>query len=223
MNTSSTQPSGHESRSEKTRTQLIEAAIEVIGDAGYEGASTRSLARAANTALSAIPYHFGGKRELYLAAAQVIADYAVRRFAEVVSVLEAGGSVEASIRFEEALAKLLHIILEDAEPATWMPFIARCCYDNDEAFALIYDQAIGPLIDTLVRAAGDFSNPSLDDDAVQLRISSIVTAIISFRFLRGITLRSLGQDQFQTSCIHQIEAMVRELCRGDFIAVQFTR
>jgi AcrR family transcriptional regulator len=215
--------SGHESRSEKTRTQLIEAAIEVIGAVGYEGASTRILAKTANTALSAIPYHFGGKRELYLAAAQVIADYADNRFAEAVSVLEVGGSAEASLRFEEALVKLLHIMLEDAEPASWTPFVARCCYDNDEAFALIYDQAIAPLIEALVCAAGGFSSPSLDDEAVRLRISSIVTAIISFRFLRGITLRSMDWEQFQTGCIGQIEAMVRELCRGDFVTVRLSQ
>ena len=118
--------SGHEARSAKTRSQLIEATIEVIGAVGYEGASTRALAHAAKTTLSAIPYHFGGKRELYLAAAQMIAEYTAGRFEEAVGLLEADDPAEKAIRFEEALTNLLHIMLEDAEPHSWTSFVARC-------------------------------------------------------------------------------------------------
>ena len=64
MATQTTPHSGHDARSAKTREHLIEAAIEVVGAVGYEGASTRALAKAANANLSAIPYHFGGKKEL---------------------------------------------------------------------------------------------------------------------------------------------------------------
>lgn len=71
---------GHGSRSAQTRKRLIQAAIKVMGAAGFEGASTRALVKAAKTNLSAIPYHFGGKKELYLAAAHEIADYARVRF-----------------------------------------------------------------------------------------------------------------------------------------------
>ena len=77
-----TAPSGHEVRSAKTRAQLIEAAIDVIGAVGYEGASTRAITQVAKTPLSAIPYHFGGKSELYMAAAQMIAEYARERFGD---------------------------------------------------------------------------------------------------------------------------------------------
>jgi len=62
MPAASTEISGHEARSAQTRARLIEAAIEVIGAIGYEATTTRELANKARTALSAIPYHFGGKR-----------------------------------------------------------------------------------------------------------------------------------------------------------------
>ena len=69
-------PSGHEARSAETRAKLTSAAIEVFAKVGYEAASTRELAKQAHANLSAITYHFGGNKELYLAAAQEIADYA---------------------------------------------------------------------------------------------------------------------------------------------------
>ena len=79
---------GHGARSAHTRARLIEAAIEVIGAVGFDAGSTRALAKAANANLSAIPCHFGGKKELYLAAAEAIADHARIRFAEVEHILD---------------------------------------------------------------------------------------------------------------------------------------
>lgn len=219
MTASPTAQSGHEARSAKTRTHLIEAAIEVIGAVGYEGASTRVLAAAAKTNLSAIPYHFGGKKELYLAAAQMIAEYAHARFEEVVSTLNTDEAAEKAVRFEQALTGLLRLVLKDEELNSWSSFIARCAYDNDEAFALIYERAIAPMLERLVQAASELSGRPPEDEALRLRISAIVTAIISFRFLRGIMLRGMAWTQIQPDSIGQIEDMVRDLCRSDFLQV----
>ncbi|MGA0565163.1 CerR family C-terminal domain-containing protein [Ancylobacter sp. VNQ12] len=219
MSTHPAQPSGHEVRSAKTRSQLIDAAIEVIGAVGYQGASTRALAKTANTTLSAIPYHFGGKKELYIAAAHMIADYAADRFKEAVSVLEDGDGPDKAIRLEQAFTNFLHVILENAEPHSWTSFVARCTYDNDEAFAIIYERAVAPLIERLVRAAGEISGRVPDDEALRLRISAMVTAIISFRFLRGILLRGMAWTELQPGSVGQIEGMIRDLCRSDFLAI----
>lgn len=220
MTTNTTTTSGHEIRSAKTRSQLIEAAIDVIGAVGFEGASTRALTKAAKTNLSAIPYHFGGKRELYFAAAQTIAEYARGRFEEAVRILDVQSAPDKAARFEEALMRLLHVILEDAEPHSWTSFVARCVYDNDEAFALIHDQAIAPLLERLVRVASDFSQRDPDDEALRLRITAIVTAIVSFRFLRGIMLRGMDWKVVPDRGVRQIEEMIRDLCRSDFLDVR---
>jgi AcrR family transcriptional regulator len=56
------------------QTRLLEIAIREFGSKGLDGASTRDIAAAANTAMSSITYHFGGKEGLYLAAADHIAE-----------------------------------------------------------------------------------------------------------------------------------------------------
>lgn len=208
--------SGHEVRSSRTRTQLVEAAIEVIGAVGYEAASTRILAKTAQTTLSAIPYHFGGKKELYLAAAEMIADYAANRFEEAIAVLASDEPFDGMVRFEQALTNLLDIMLDEAEPHSWTAFIARCTYDNDEAFVHIYDRAIGPTLERLTEAAAIFS-PSGADEALRLRISAILTAIVGFRVLRGIMLRSMGWNDKRNDRAGQIKGMIQDLCRSDFL------
>jgi len=220
MTTQPGQTSGHEARSAKTRSQLIEAAIEVIGAVGYEGASTRMLAKTASTTLSAIPYHFGGKKELYLAAADIIADNVGSRFEQVISVLDDDDSVpDKAVRLEQALTSILNIILDDAQPHAWTSFVARCTYDNDEAFAIIHKRAIAPLIERLIRTAAEISGRNPDDEALRLRINAMVTAIVSFRFLRGIMLRGMAWTEIKAGSIVQIEDMVRDLCRSNFLSI----
>jgi len=219
----STQPSGHEIRSTKTRSQLIEADIEVIGSVGYEGASTRALAKSANTTLSAIPCHFRGRRELYLAAAHMIAEYAASHFDESLAALEADHVSDKAIRLEQALTNLMHVVREDAEPHSWTTFVARSTYDNDETFAVIYERAIAPMLERVVRTVSEISGRSPHDEALRLRISAIVMAVVSFRFRRGIMLRAMAWREIRPGSTEQIEGMIRDLCRSVFLAVHRTQ
>src|SRR5882762_8534622 len=47
------------------RARLIDAAMELFAEKGYEGASVRDLAAAAGVNVAAVSYHFGSKDALY--------------------------------------------------------------------------------------------------------------------------------------------------------------
>lgn len=211
---------GREARSEKTRQRLLEATVTVIGDIGYEAATTRMLAGAAEANLSAIPYHFGGKKELYLAAARMIGDYAAERLTEVAAPL--AGEAPPALRLETALNSLLLLILSDQPSMPWTAFLARCCHENDAAFALIHDTAIAPMVARMVAVAGELHGPDTPREILQLRILSIVTAIISFRFLRGILLRGMAWDEIQDSGVKQMQRMIHDLCQSGFLLIPTT-
>ena len=59
-------------RSLDTRDRLVEAALRVFASHGFEGATTREIARRAGVALAALPYHFTTKEALWKAAADRI-------------------------------------------------------------------------------------------------------------------------------------------------------
>lgn len=59
-------------RSLDTRESLVEAALHVFAQHGFEGATTREIARRAGVALAALPYHFETKQALWCAAADRI-------------------------------------------------------------------------------------------------------------------------------------------------------
>ncbi|HET6423881.1 MAG TPA: CerR family C-terminal domain-containing protein [Planctomycetaceae bacterium] len=51
-----------------TKQRLINAAGEIFADKGYEAASIRDICQRADANLAAVNYHFGEKRQLYVAA-----------------------------------------------------------------------------------------------------------------------------------------------------------
>jgi AcrR family transcriptional regulator len=59
-------------RSLDTRERLVEAALHAFAEHGFEGATTREIARRAGVALAALPYHFSTKEALWRAAADRI-------------------------------------------------------------------------------------------------------------------------------------------------------
>ncbi len=74
-----TPPSPATTRGEQARQQLLQAAIELFGELGLKGATTRDIAQRAGQNIAAITYYFNSKEGLYLAVAQYIADLSSRR------------------------------------------------------------------------------------------------------------------------------------------------
>jgi AcrR family transcriptional regulator len=59
-------------RSVETRERLVDAALQEFAAHGFDGATTREIARRAGVALAALPYHFTTKEALWRAAADRI-------------------------------------------------------------------------------------------------------------------------------------------------------
>lgn len=75
-------------RALETRDKLVEAALQVFASRGFEGATTREIARQAGVALAALPYHFTTKEALWQAAADRIFGRLGETFAKRLAGLE---------------------------------------------------------------------------------------------------------------------------------------
>lgn len=211
-------PTGHELRSAETRARLVAAAIEVFSRVGFEAASTRELAKHANANLSAITYHFGGKQELYLAAAQHIADHAAELVKPLIARLGDLSRGRAEVRLEEAVDGFLRVMLDPVTPDSWAMFLSRCTAADDEAFHIIYDRALEPLHEALAHTVLSIADGPTDMEAVKLRVSATVSALVSFRLLPGIVLRGMGWKELQSDDTRRIGVMVRDLIHNGFLS-----
>lgn len=135
------------------QSRLLDTAITQFGLYGFEGTSTRAIAKASGTAMSSITYHFGGKEGLYLAAAEHIAAQVREKLGPLREKAEA---VAATATRAEAVDVLLAIsdrhaeVLLSPEAEAWSRFIVREQQQPTEAFERIYQGALKPMIELVL-------------------------------------------------------------------------
>lgn len=206
------------SQSHDTRARMIEAAIEVFGSVGYHGATTRQLAERAKVNQAAIPYHFGGKRELYLAAAQAIADYMRSRIEPLIDQLRTA-SADPARHIDAVVMRFFQFIAGDEEPEAWTVFFVRCERDADDAFRIIYYQSVARFQAALIAEVAAATGRSPDDEDLKVRVAIVLGAISNFRTMRNVMLSSLGWDTFDAERKRTVETAVRRLALAELLGI----
>jgi AcrR family transcriptional regulator len=186
------------------REKLIQAGIKVFGTYGYEGASTRELAREAGINISQIPYYFGGKEGLYAAVLAHIAGTAQGAMGERIARIKLA-MAEGAIRSggprslsEEECRRHLHgfiegltrfLLSEKASPHMGRIFI-REQMDPTPAFDPLYDSTIRPMhemVTTLVTTV-----TGLQGEQAVLAAQALIGQAIIFKTHREVALRRTG-------------------------------
>jgi len=147
--------------------RLLDVAIDRFGKNGFEGASTREIARASGTAMSSITYHFGGKEGLYLAAAEHIAGKIAERQEAPLAAARAAVDGPRDAAVAAALALLdgfAQMMLRD-ESAPWARFIMREQQAPTEAFERLWAKGMKPIAGTFVRLVARARPDLADGDA----------------------------------------------------------
>lgn len=118
-------------RAHETRARILESAVATFAEHGFDGASTRDIARRAATTQQLVGYHFGAKEELWRAAVASVFDDAGARLAGLVDSvgrLDVSARAEAVIREFVALSadrpEINRIVLQEAKAGgdrmTWL-------------------------------------------------------------------------------------------------------
>ncbi len=182
-------------RGAETRERLVAAALDVFGRFGFEGATTRQIAKQAGTNLAAIAYHFGSKEALHIAVAEHIA---TRIAALVGPVLVAAESPEAFSSPEAARRGLIGVIeafadtlLGEAEAEQWARFIVREQMQPSPAFEVIY-RFTGTAHDLGTRLVATALGKDENDESVRLRVFALIGQVLVFRVAQALVLRRMG-------------------------------
>lgn len=189
--------------------RLLDIAIAEFGEKGLTGASTREIARAAGTAMSAITYHYGGKDGLYLAAAERIADEMAALLGGVVRATETHvveDPAEARARMHRILSRLAEKLAEEARGG-WPSFILREQMNPTAAFDRIYDRAMGPMLEAMAQLVC-VATGMRDARAARIAALTMMAQVVSLRGSRASCLRLLGIERFAAEDIDAIKTRV---------------
>lgn len=208
-------------RGDGTRDKLLSAAIDVFGRHGFDATTTRALAQAAGVNLQAIPYYFGGKQGLYIAAAEHIASLIAARTADVRerirARLEEAEAQGAAIGEEEARVLLTDIVRRMAalfigqESEPWVRFMIREQMAPTEAFQRVYGHVMKPMLGLAGVLVGILLGESARSEHVRLRALSLLGSVLVFRVAHALVMTHLGWETVGTDEAEAVCALADEL------------
>lgn len=172
-----------------TRAAIIEAALRAFGERGFDGASIRAIAAAANTNVASISYHFGGKDGLRIACAELVAT----QVAQVMGAETPPPRDPAAAR--AALAALLRglcqFLLLRPQAGLIAAFMVREMARPSAALDLIYDGAFETIHRRLCALWARATGLEAGSEAVRLAVFSMLGQILYFHLAGPVVRRRM--------------------------------
>lgn len=210
---------GGYARGDETRNRILEAAIDVFGEFGFEGASTRVLAMKAQSNMAAIQYYFGSKLDLYLACAEHLADRAADGLRAAFALVDAIDLTSEKPALVEQLCDFFDLqtryLYDSGETEHWVLFLAREQMAHESAaFDIIHARLTVPMVQRCARVVGAIIGHAEDDEETLLRTSMITSHALVLRINAKSTLRLLGWADLNGERSIRWRKIMREHLRG---------
>ncbi|WP_423381717.1 CerR family C-terminal domain-containing protein [Burkholderia sp. LMG 32019] len=195
---------GGYARGDETRLRIIEAAIELFGERGFAGASTREIAAMAGVNAPALQYYFENKEGVYRACVETIAEHGWEVFAPSVghawAMLDADADVDVLIdAFVGLLRALSDRMFTAPKTMNQRLFFAREQVGQEPASAseILMKRMRKPLNDVSAELIGRISGRPADDPVTRLRAMSLFGQITVFHIAERSALQVLEWDAFE--------------------------
>lgn len=198
------------------RQRLLQVALELFGEQGFQATTTRQIAEMADQTLPAIRYYFGNKEGLYMACAQSIAasyrDSMGTAGRQALHALQAGAD-RASLKaaLHALLAGLVHLLVGNEDARRWSAFITRETQSPGAAQELLYEQIWAPGIHLVARLLAAIQGRAEVTPPDRLQAVLLISAITTFQSSSGITHRLMGWSHVGPKEREQVAASVRQL------------
>ncbi len=211
----------HPTKGELARHRLLQAALEKIGEKGYEGASVREIAEAAGQNVAAIAYYFGNKESLYGEIIEGIISYLNRTFGglaeEAKRLSDTGGMTGA--HGADLLKRMLRVVLvehlERNEIEKLRNVMIREQASPTAAFGRLYSAGMEPLHEFFSRTLAAASGEDPDSHQAIIRAHALFGQVLGFTVARSTILRRLGVTRLDKGHAELIARVIDE--HVDFI------
>jgi AcrR family transcriptional regulator len=202
----------------ETRERLLQAAVVAFGLRDYDGVSTREIVEAAQVNISAISYHFGGKRGLYLATTGYLADRLHERMnARLATIRESLAHAtpdDCADLLCDVLGNFLEVLLNSELGESAPGIIFREHHRPSDAYEILYQKLLQPMHETLTALVARYRGVAQSGQEAILMAHALLGQTIIFRIARTTLLRRLGKTAYSPSDIAHLKQQLGHYCRG---------
>lgn len=177
----------------KTRAAIIEAAGRIFAEHGYKQATVRDICSHAGANVAAINYHFGDKKELYLAVLKHYQEIAFQAYPPDLGMKEKQKPEEKLRAF---IRSFLMRIMDDDRPAWFGKLLAREFTNPSWAFDILVEENIRPSFQLLTGIIAAILDKNPKERVVRLCAMSIVGQCLYFRHSHPVITRIYPGETF---------------------------
>src|SRR5260370_136862 len=215
---------GGNARGDETRLRIIEAAIELFGEHGFKGASTRDIATRAGVNAPALQYYFENKKGVYQTCAEYIADdmwmYLEPVVIHATQVLRQDGHTPALIdTFIDAFIRIQDVVADRMFVKGCAPnqrfFFAReqAGHEPSMASEILTRRLRQPLNDVGSRLIARITGTKPDDQLALIRMLSLHGQLLMFHVAPRTAFALLGWTEIDAEKGELLKATVRAQTR----------
>lgn len=205
-----------EKQQDPTRERILEAALDLFGERGLNGATVRDIAARAKVNVAAISYHFGGKEELYRAVAETVIGAIASRVRSRVGTLLAAPPREpeaALAALEELFATFVDVIVGPEEMRRVARFVIREQMQPTAAFEVLFAM-LSEFHGLATRIFATATGGDAEAESTKLRVFMIFGQVLVFRIAEPAVLRRLKRDRYDAALLDQLKADIRRNVRA---------
>ncbi|HXZ08241.1 MAG TPA: CerR family C-terminal domain-containing protein [Paraburkholderia sp.] len=213
-------PEGGYARGAETRQRIIEAAIELFGEHGFDGASTRDIASRAGVNAPALQYYFENKEGVYRACVEALADDAWKTLEPAIEHAQAALSenadtatlIDAFIRIQIAIADGG---FAKASSRGRRMFFAReqAGHEPESATQILASRIRKPVNEVSAALVARISGRAADDPVTLIRTFSLYGQLVIFHVAHRSTLSVLGWKSLDAEKAELLKSTVSEQTR----------
>lgn len=190
-------PEKAQSPAETTRTALVQAALRLFGQQGFDGTSTREIAAEAKANIGSIAYHFGGKEGLRIAAADYIVETIQAIAGQAIGTLppptnEIPGAEAAQAQLFMALERMVGFIVASPQAGEIVQFVLRELSHPTAALDRIYLGVFEPTHRRICQIWEQATGEPAESESTRLTVFTLIGQVIYFRIGREAVMRRMG-------------------------------
>ncbi|MCP3968598.1 MAG: CerR family C-terminal domain-containing protein [Lentisphaerae bacterium] len=174
------------------KTKIMAAALEIFAKYGYENSTIKAICKDADVNIAAVNYHFGSKKDLYLAVVNKLADRLLPQMREDLESPRFKDIKEPELFLEELIKMAVSCDKDDIH-SYWHEIMHREIFNPSEAFEFIYDRNFKPFIES-IRSSLEAIMPNYDKEKLKYFLFAGIAQTHMIKGASGMLRGYFGND-----------------------------